>query len=651
MATEGTRFTFNAGQCSSDTFAVVNFHLTQAYSSLFVLNITLASSEPAIGFEQVLDETAELTIWQGDEPKRKVNGVVTSCIQGSTGKHQTLYRMTVHPEFWRSSQRQNCRSFQNMDIASIFGVLLKEMGVRKHNALLRFPHPAREYCVQFMETDYAFISRLAAEEGIFFYDESTAGQSDQTLTFADDRCVIRSAGKIPYNPNAASEATTYCINDFQRGAQIRPAKVTTQDYTFTAPYWRAQYESRDLPTPYQLNGYEIFDYPGRFKDGQHGADFANYQIAGWRNNVDFATGSSNSPQLQPGCFFNMTDHPRDELNDNWQVVSCELQGNQPQALIGSSGQGTTLTNNFHVCSDIQTWVPQPFAKPRIDGPQIATVTGPADEEIFCDEHGRIRVKFAWDRYNKADEGSSCWIRVSQAWPGAGFGNIAIPRVGQEVIVDFLNGDPDQPIVTGRTYHRSNRAPGDLPGTKTQMAIRSQTYKGNGYNELMFEDQTDQELLSLHAQKDMQVKVLNSKDVRINYDRTVSIGHDESLVVANDRKVTVEGKQDHKTTKDFLNLVEGAHHLEVKGDLAQKIAGAMGIKVEGDIVLQSDAKISLRVGGSFISIHAGGVDIKGPKINLNSGGSVGDVILPMRPAILKAAAGEGSVFVSHCPQEG
>ena len=189
-------------------------------------------------------------------------------------------------------------------------------------------------------------------------------------------------------------------------------------------------------------------------------------------------------------------------------------------------------------------------------------------------------------------------------------------------MDFLNGDPDQPIIMGRTYHADNPPPGGLPGTKKQMTIRSKTYKGSGYNELMFEDRTGQELLSMHAQKDMQVKVLNSQDVRVNYDRTLSIGHDESLAVANDRKVTVEGKQDHKTAKDHVSLVEGNYGLEVKGDLAQKVAGTLGISVQGDIVLQSDSKISLRVGGSFIVIHAGGVDVMGPKINLNGGGSPG-----------------------------
>ncbi len=650
MATDGTRFTITVGRTPHDTFAVVNFQLTQSYSSLFSLELTLACADPAIEFKKILDEMVILTLWQGDEIKRRVRGMVTFCEQGDTGKHQTLYHMAVHPEFWRSSQRKNCRSFQNYDIRFIFEKLLKEMGVRTHDALFRRPHPEREFCVQYQETDYDFIARLAAEEGLYFFDDEYLKQNDQKLTFADDSSVLRGLPPLPYNPNAANESSKYCINSFRRSAQIRPAQVTTQDYTFTAPNWRAQYHEQAPRLPYQRPEYEIFDYPGRFKDEQHGEDFVHYQVEGWRNNVDFATGTSNSPQLQPGRHFRLTDHPREDLNDLWQVVSCKLTGSQPQALIGSEGQGTTLTNNFHVIPAIQTWRPQPHPKPLVDGPQSAIVTGPPGEEIFCDEHGRVRVKFAWDRYNKADEDSSCWIRVSQAWAGTGFGNIAIPRVGQEVIVDFLNGDPDQPIITGRTYHITNRSPGDLPGTKTQMAIRSQTYKGDGYNELMFEDLTGQELLSMHAQKDMQVKVLNSKDVRVNYDRVVSIGHDESLVVANDRKVTVEGKQDHKTTKDYLNLIEGEHHVEIKGDLAQKIAGVMGIKVQGDIVLQSDSKISFRVGGSFISIHAGGVDIKGPKINLNSGGSPGEVILPMRPAILKAAAGEGTMFVSHCPDE-
>ncbi|HBA9622715.1 TPA: type VI secretion system tip protein VgrG, partial [Escherichia coli] len=314
-------------------------------------------------------------------------------------------------------------------------------------------------------------------------------------------------------------------------------------------------------------------------------------------------------------------------------------------------------------------------------------TGPKGEEIFCDEHGRVRVKFHWDRYHGMTEASSCWVRVSQAWAGPGFGNLAIPRVGQEVIVDFLNGDPDQPLVMGRTYHEDNRSPGSLPGTKTQMTIRSKTYKGSGFNELRFEDATSNEQVYIHAQKNMDTEVLNDRTTDVKHDhtetigndqkitvvkgqtvqvgtkkegghdqsitvandrritvrndqtlqvtndRTVSVSHDDGLYVRNDRRVTVKGKQEHKTTGSHVSLVEGKHSLEVKGDLAEKVSGALGIKVDGDIVLESSSRISLKVGGSFIVIQPGGVDIVGPKINLNGGGSPGTPVPTLQPTVL------------------
>ncbi|HFP0963294.1 TPA: type VI secretion system tip protein TssI/VgrG, partial [Escherichia coli] len=254
----------------------------------------------------------------------------------------------------------------------------------------------------------------------------------------------------------------------------------------------------------------IFDYPGRYKDEQHGKDFTLYRMESLRSDAEKATGQSNSPKLWPGTWFTLTGHPQKMLNREWQVVQSILSGDQPQALHGSQGRGTTLGNQLEVIPADRTWRPRLQSKPKVDGPQSAIVTGPAGEEIFCDEHGRVRVKFHWDRYHGMTEESSCWVRVSQAWAGPGFGNLAIPRVGQEVIVDFLNGDPDQPLVMGRTYHEDNRSPGDLPGTKTQMTIRSKTYKGSGFNELRFEDATDKEQVYIHAQKNMDTEVLFSK---------------------------------------------------------------------------------------------------------------------------------------------
>ncbi|EAX8555938.1 type VI secretion system tip protein VgrG, partial [Salmonella enterica] len=456
-----------------------------------------------------------------------------------------------------------------------------------------------------------------------------------------------------------------------------------------------------------LNGqrtqYEIYDYPGRFRDEQHGRDFARYRTEGWRNSAERAYCVSNSARLWPGVRFTLADHPSGMLNREWQVVKSVLSGQQPQALHGSQGEGTTLSNGCEVVPADRTWRVPPLRKPSVDGPQSAIVTGPTGEETFCDEHGRVRVKFRWDRYNPATEASSCWIRVSQAWAGPGFGNLAIPRVGQEVIVDFLNGDPDQPIIMGRTYHEDNRSPGSLPGTKTQMTIRSKTYRGSGFNELRFEDATSNEQVYIHAQKNMDTEVLNNRTtdvkvdhtetignnqritvgtgqtvkvgskkegghdqsitvandrsitvrndqtVRVRHDRMVSISHDEGLYVKNDRKVTVEGKQEQSTTGDHISLVKGTHSLEVKGDLARKVVGALGMKVRNEIVLESGGNITLKVGGSFVVIHAGGVDITGPKISLNSGGSPGTPVPTLQPAVLEALADEDENEDDNAPE--
>ena len=350
--------------------------------------------------------------------------------------------------------------------------------------------------------------------------------------------------------------STLCISQFRYSAQIRPSSVVTKDYTFKRPGWAGRFEQEGQHQDYQRTQYEVYDYPGRFKSA-HGQNFARWQMDGWRNNAETARGMSRSPEIWPGRRIVLTGHPQANLNREWQVVASELHGEQPQAVPGRQGAGTALENHFAVIPADRTWRPQPLLKPLVDGPQSAVVTGPAGEEIFCDEHGRVRVKFNWDRYNPADQDSSCWIRVAQAWAGTGFGHLAIPRVGQEVIVDFLNGDPDQPIIMGRTYHQENRTPGSLPGTKTQMTIRSKTYMGSGFNELKFDDATGREQVYIHAQKNMDTEVLN--------DRTTTVKHDHRETVKNDQTVTIqEGNR--------LLTVEKGHKITgvLKGSLSEDV---------------------------------------------------------------------------------
>ncbi|MQK89468.1 type VI secretion system tip protein VgrG, partial [Escherichia coli] len=415
--------------------------------------------------------------------------------------------------------------------------------------------------------------------------------------------------EIPWNPNTRTEVSTLCISQFRYSAQIRPSSVVTKDYTFKRPGWAGRFEQEGQHQDYQRTQYEVYDYPGRFKSA-HGQNFARWQMDGWRNNAETARGMSRSPEIWPGRRIVLTGHPQANLNQEWQVVASELHGEQPQAVPGRQGAGTALENHFAVIPADRTWRPQPLLKPLVDGPQSAVVTGPAGEEIFCDEHGRVRVKFNWDRYNPADQDSSCWIRVAQAWAGTGFGHLAIPRVGQEVIVDFLNGDPDQPIIMGRTYHQENRTPGSLPGTKTQMTIRSKTYMGSGFNELKFDDATVREQVYIHAQKNMDTEVLN--------DRTTTVKHDHRETVKNDQTVTIqEGNR--------LLTVEKGHKITgvLKGSLSEDvfqdrgtIAGSVHVDAvnnggEGDGIQAYTAikEILLAVEESKIALTPDGIQLQ------------------------------------------
>lgn len=545
MSLKGLRFTLNVDGLSETATAVVSFRLYQQYSGPFVLEVDIASTLPDLTAVDFLEKNALLTVWQGTVAQRYVQGFVTGVTLGEDNHWQMRYSLSISPPLWRCGLRQNFRIFQQQDIEGISALLLNENGITDWTPVLYDPHPAREFCVQYKETDLAFLTRLWAEEGIFFYDWHAKDNPDQKLVLSDDVAGVSALGSLPFNPNVTTEVATECISAFRYHAQIRPSSVETQDYTFKAPRWPGYYARDGENLNGQRTQYEIFDYPGRFKDEQHGESFARYQIDGLRHDAERAVCASNSPKLWPGKRFTLTGHPSTTLNREWQVVSSVLSGEQPQALHGSQGLGTTMDNNFEVIPANRTWRPHPVAKPCVDGPQCAIVTGPAGEEIFCDEHGRVRVQFLWDRYSPGNEDSSCWVRVSQAWAGTGFGNLAIPRVGQEVIVDFLNGDPDQPIVMGRTYHQDNRSPGSLPGTKTQMTIRSKTYKGSGYNELMFEDATSKELLSMHAQKDMKTVVLNNRLTDVTANHAEKVGGNQAVTITKNQTQTIGKNQIEK----------------------------------------------------------------------------------------------------------
>ncbi|QOR18371.1 type VI secretion system tip protein VgrG [Haemophilus parainfluenzae] len=601
----GLQFTLQAGNLPPNTFKVVSFEYREAYSTPFEINLLLSSPQSAVNFSDVLDNQATLSIWRNGELLRSVSGMVSSFEQGDSGFRQTFYRMEINPELWRLGLRRNSRIFQNESPIDILQSLLTENGVTQYRFDLRHEHPPREFCVQYRETDLAFLQRLSAEEGLTYYFEQDGGQTK--LIFSDDAQTLNNgnAVSLPYNLNKKAQLQETVVTAFNRSERVRPSEVKLKDYTFKNPSWTAEFNKEAGDANNQRSGYEHYDYPGRFKDENQGKAFTQYRLESLRTDAHQGWGKSNSAQLSVGGLLQLTNHPNASLNTLWQISRIVYRGSQPQALEQEGGdKATTLENEFEFIPRHQSWRPMQLTKPRVEGPQIAIVVGPKDEEIYCDKFGRIKLQFLWDREGQYNDHSSCWIRVTQPWAGKNWGMIAIPRVGQEIVVDFLEGDPDQPIVTGRTYHATNMPPDALPAAKTQMNLMSQTYKGGGYNGLMMDDATNNQRLDLHAQKDMNTKVLN----------------DQTSTIQNNRSITVVGGNETRTVQsgDLSESVKGNRNITVEsgdqtrviqsGNSSESVKGNRSILVEEGnqslIVKTGDRGVEVQTGNDSLVVKAG-----------------------------------------------
>ena len=651
----GLRFHFKAEALADDSFNLLSFDVDEQLSSTFKGELVLLSRRDDIAAEQIVDKQGVLSIWQNGQQVRGFHGIVTRFAKADSGHKHTQYTLTIEPAMARLRLRHNSRIFQQKSLQQIFIILLDEMGITDYAFSwdARYDSEKREYCVQYRESDFDFITRLAAEAGVFWYVEFT--ENKHTLIFCDATSKLAPPQyPFPYNALGGGNSEIPFIRSFSYAKQLASAKVELKDYSFKKPAYSFLQDNLASNLDFQQAGadelYEHYDYPGRYKDDAQGALFAQARLQALRHQTETALAASDIVSASAGMKFNLTDHPDSAFNRDWLLVGVKHSGIQGAAAEEANSTTPTQYQNQLLAIEAQLpWLPLPATKPLVSGPQMAIVVGPKEEEIFCDEFGRVKVQFPWDRDGQANEHSSCWIRVSQGWAGGQYGFMAIPRIGHEVIVSFLEGDPDQPIITGRTYHAANPVPYELPDNKTKTVLRTQTHRGKGFNELSFEDQSGEELVYIHAQKDMQFKVENSHNTRVNYDKLVSIGHDEQHIVANNRTLTVEGKQQHATKGDYLSQIQGDKHESIAGDLAKKIEGAIGINAQGEITIKSGSKLTLQVGGSFVVIDNSGVAIDGAKILIKSGGSPGGLPLPSAPDALAAAAADGSAFVADCPE--
>jgi len=673
------RFTFTA---AAGEFDVVEFHLTEALSETFRLEVDLSSTDSAVDFGQVLDRPALFTIWQGGQPVRYVHGSVSSFQQGETGFRRTRYRAMVEPRLARLRLCSDWRIFQTLSVPDIANVMLK-----KHALTLDYElraakaHTVREYCVQAGDTDYHFVERIMREEGFFYgFLHSEEGHR---LIHCDYLWIF---GKQPgppveYNPKPGADRPGPALHRFTYSENVRSARQVQRDYSFKNPRYTEQstYKATDLE--HQADNYERYDYPGRYRGEKPGEAFSRSRLLGLRGDACQVIAEGDDARLVPGLFFDLVGHPREELNRGWRPVHLEHRGKQYVSQAEENAEADCGTHYNCIATRVPhdtEWRPEALPKPRIDGPQMATVVGPPGEEIHCDEYGRVKVQFPWDRVGKNDEHSSCWIQVSQGIAGALWGHMAIPRIGQGVIVSYQNGDADQPVITGRCVTALQRPPYELPANKTRMVFKSQTHKGNGFNELSFEDEAGQEEVFIHAQRNQRNEVRNDETTHIGHDRSERVDNDESLTVGHDRKNTVGNDEQvligesrrHEIGKDDDLIIGGNHSISTAGDRTEEvgssrldktaanhsveIGGNLGQRVQGTVDLQAGQRITQHT--KVYEIHSSeAVVIKSPGGTLRidaSGITLDGIAITLIGPMTKPGGGSGNslVLASEVAQE-
>ncbi|MFM2591262.1 type VI secretion system Vgr family protein [Vibrio sp. TBV020] len=541
-------FTLTVDGLPEETFVVTSYSGEESLSESnvdgsqtcygFRYTIDLASRQSGITAQQVVDNAAQLTMQRNGESVQFVNGIVRQFSQGDIGHHHTAYSLVLVPTLERLSLRQNSRIFQLKTTEDIIRQILQEMGVMNFSFALTRALSQREFCVQYRETDLAFIHRLAAEEGMTYYIEQANGQ--HTVVFFDDSALItKYVDSVLHNSLPGGQTDAPFVSQFQIDHQSEPSHLAFKDYSFKKPSYGFLQEQQGADLSFQQSHYEHYDFPGRYKEDGSGIAFSQLRLEYLRRESNLGHGKSNHYALQAGVKFDLSENLEASANRDWVVVAATHQGTQPQALEEEGGHGaTTYSNQFTVIPANKTWRSKPQPKPQVDGPMIAKVVGPPGEEIYCDKHGRVKVHFPWDRESEQNEHSSCWVRVCQGWAGAQYGFMAIPRIGHEVIVSFLHGDPDQPIITGRTYHATNPPPYPLPANKTKTVIRTDSHKGEGFNEIRFEDEAAREEIFIHAQKDQNNVVNHDETTKVGHDRSENIGNDETIAIGNDRAENV-----------------------------------------------------------------------------------------------------------------
>ncbi len=557
---------------SGDTLDVRHFNVTERISSLFEISLVATSPNDDIDFEAVVGQPMSLKLRAGILPsqERSWSGVCSQLQQVAVEDHGlSTYQITLVPTLWLLTQRRNHRMFQLKSEVDIVLQILGEWGITPTQRLSG-TYKKRKYRVQYAETDFTFVNRMLEDAGISYYFEAEGGETKLVLHDAPQSNTLREPA-IAFRDNPTDAAMEH-ITDVRIGRRIRPGKYTLRDHDYRQPpsfklvgtAKTAQGIEEKLERFHYTPGAFLFesekgeatpnaDDKGKYRtDEAEASAMAQRRLDAKRAVAKVVAFDSNALDPAPGVVLSFLDHPKSDLGagKRYLVIASGLAGTQ---------DGKWLNSCEAVSAEGAYRPPVITAKPKVLGVESATVVGPGGEEIHTDEFGRVRCHFHWDRESQMDDNSSCWIHVSQPWGGAGFGGTNLPRIGQEVIVDFLGGDPDRPIVVGRVFTNLQKTPYKLPDNKTQSGLQSRSSPaggGDNYNEMMFEDKKGQELLRMQAEKDLNKLVKNDEQVKIGRDRTKQVGRDAQEHVGQDRTRTVGRNEAISIGKDLVKQVAG-----------------------------------------------------------------------------------------------
>ena len=567
----------------SDVLLFHGMHAREALSRISEFQIDLLSRRGDINMDEILGKPVTVSMALPDDGRRYFNGVVSRFAQSGTLGRYHRYTAVVRPWLWLLSRTADCRIFQEMTVPDILKKLFAEHGLSDYVMDLTGTYQKWMYCVQYRETDLNFVSRLMEHEGIYYYFRHTDGRHTMVITdsYAGHGPVEGAETITLIPPERLVRPDVEHIGSWEIGREIQPGIYAHTDFDYENPSTSLQ-TRKPLPRTYEPSQFEIYDYPGAYTLRPHGEAYAGIRINEYGSQFEVARGTTNVRALATGAMFTLAGCAREDQNQEHLVVaaSYDLTFSDYEAIPDRGG--ASYRCSFAALPSKQEFRPRRVTpKPFVQGPQTAVVVGPAGEEIFTDRFGRVKVQFHWDREGKKDAQSSCWIRVSHPWAGKGWGAVATPRIGQEVIVDFLEGDPDRPIVTGRVYNGEQLPPFGFPKGAVISGIKSDTYLGHGYNEISMDDSAGKEKITIHAQYDMNTTVLhdqtttvhNNRTDRVDVDDVESVGNNQTWDVGANRTATIGANESMTVHANRTKDVIANETITVGGNRSATVSGS------------------------------------------------------------------------------